>query len=400
MNRLASFAFLPIALCGLFSGCVNSQVISHNAEPAVTADNIEEHTLLDVGVVLFDPGLPDTEEKLEKSGLYPEVRKAEGRFIAYHMKDTLEQTGNWGAVRVIPTDNEGTDVVVNGQIVESNGDTLKIKARVSDTTGREWFERDYTDRASKFAYKSYASGDDDPFQDIYNQIANDMLIYRGEMDEKSLVQLRQITALKFGARLAPTVFDRYLEKDKRGHYAIESLPAPDDPMVTRMNTVRDREYMFVDTLDEHYGSFYRDMALPYNNWRQYTYEEAASARQVKINARNRMLAGAAMVVGGIMVDKNATNRATSVVGTGAAIAGVTTFKSGMDRRKEARIHDDTLKELSGSLEAEVAPMVVEVEGRTLELTGSAEAQYTEWRRLLKEIYESETGLDDDQEIDQ
>ena len=37
-------------------------------------------------------------------------------------------------------------------------------------------------------------------------------------------------------------------------------------------------------------------------------------------------------------------------------------------------------------------MVVDVEGRTLQLKGSAEQQYAEWRQLLKELYENETGL--------
>jgi hypothetical protein len=39
-------------------------------------------------------------------------------------------------------------------------------------------------------------------------------------------------------------------------------------------------------------------------------------------------------------------------------------------------------------------MVVDVEGRTLKLTGTAEAQYAEWRKLLHELYEEETGLVD------
>ena len=108
-----------------------------------------------------------------------------------------------------------------------------------------------------------------------------------------------------------------------------------------------------------------------------------------------MLAGAAMVVGGVLVDKNANSTATRVVGTGAAIAGVGAFRSGLLRRRDAKIHEDTLKELNLSLESEVAPLVVEVDGRTTELKGSAEAQYAEWRRLLEEIHASETGLDEE-----
>ena len=42
--------------------------------------------------------------------------------------------------------------------------------------------------------------------------------------------------------------------------------------------------------------------------------------------------------------------------------------------------------------ASVKPMVIDIEGRTLQLKGSAEEQYAEWRRLLKDLYENETGL--------
>jgi hypothetical protein len=51
-----------------------------------------------------------------------------------------------------------------------------------------------------------------------------------------------------------------------------------------------------------------------------------------------------------------------------------------------------LKQLGESFQAEVQPMVIEVEGRTLQLKGTAEEQYTEWRRLLRELYENETGV--------
>jgi len=35
---------------------------------------------------------------------------------------------------------------------------------------------------------------------------------------------------------------------------------------------------------------------------------------------------------------------------------------------------------------------VEVEGQTLRLEGSVETQYSEWRRLLAQIFAAETGL--------
>ena len=38
-------------------------------------------------------------------------------------------------------------------------------------------------------------------------------------------------------------------------------------------------------------------------------------------------------------------------------------------------------------------MVIEVDGEVHKLNGSAEAQYTQWRDLMKKIYASETGLE-------
>ena len=61
-------------------------------------------------------------------------------------------------------------------------------------------------------------------------------------------------------------------------------------------------------------------------------------------------------------------------------------------RSEIKMHGESLKQLGSSFQNEVQPSVVDIEGRTLELKGSAEQQYDEWRRLLRELYENETGL--------
>jgi hypothetical protein len=55
------------------------------------------------------------------------------------------------------------------------------------------------------------------------------------------------------------------------------------------------------------------------------------------------------------------------------------------------MNDATLKELSNSFQSEAAPQVVEVEGRALKLTGTAEQQYAEWRALLDELVEADNA---------
>ena len=51
-----------------------------------------------------------------------------------------------------------------------------------------------------------------------------------------------------------------------------------------------------------------------------------------------------------------------------------------------------MKELAASFELEVAPLVVDIQGETVRLTGSREEQYAAWRDLLRQIYAAETGL--------
>ena len=102
--------------------------------------------------------------------------------------------------------------------------------------------------------------------------------------------------------------------------------------------------------------------------------------------------GAVAVVGGVMAGSEVEQQRGLGRVTAAVIGGIYAIKSGFDMSSEIKIQGDSLKQLGDSFQAEVAPMVVDVEGRTLQLKGSAEEQYAEWRRLLKELYENETGL--------
>jgi hypothetical protein len=72
--------------------------------------------------------------------------------------------------------------------------------------------------------------------------------------------------------------------------------------------------------------------------------------------------------------------------------GMDMIRTSAVRRQEKRLHTESLEELSESFEDEVAPMVVEVQGTQHRLTGTAEAQYAEWRDLLQRLFISETGF--------
>src|SRR5262245_21761773 len=64
---------------------------------------VPDERLLDVSIGVFDPAVDEGDtDKLAAKGLSADLRKAEGRFVAFHLKKTLEGTGNWGAVRMLP----------------------------------------------------------------------------------------------------------------------------------------------------------------------------------------------------------------------------------------------------------------------------------------------------------
>jgi hypothetical protein len=378
----------------LAAGCVvqdQRPVVPVVAQKA-TAE-IPQDELLDVGIHLFDPSIPTDEKEQEKQRIFADVRKAESRYMPVLLRDTLEGTGHWGQVRVLPADSSVSDVNVDGRIVESTGSELKLAIRATDATGRVWLDKEYAGPADTRAYKDIPVKPRDPFDNVYATIANDLLAVRQSLTREQRVQVHQVAGLRFAADLAPYAFKPYLARDeRRGTYAITRLPAAEDPVVQRMDRVRERDYALVDTLNEHYTNFGESMDDAYGNWRKYSHEELEAEAEAKRQALARQLLGAVAVVGGIMAGSETNSSAGSAAATAAVIGGIYAFKSGLDMRSEVKMHGESLKQLGSSFQNEVQPIVVDIEGRTLELKGSAEQQYAEWRRLLRELYENETGL--------
>lgn len=356
---------------------------------------IAEDLLLDVGIRVFEPGLPQDEEALDElvaKGVFQEIRKAEARYIPVRLMDTLQTTGNWGAVRVVPAGTDSVDVTVSGTIVESTGRRMILDLRAVDAAGRTWLDKRYKQPADPRAYRESKSGVVYlPFQSLYNEIANDLVAARDKRDAEELRELRTIGELAFAAEVAPDAFDGYLGVNGRGRTVVARLPSADDPMLERVQRIRERDYLFVDTLTEHYANFYAQMDDSYQNWRKFSYEEEKARAKARRQARMQKILGGLAILGGVVAATQG-DRTSGAVSDVAIIAGSYVIQSGIAKGKEAKMHMEALRELGESFDAEVEPLVVEVEGRTLLLTGSIEAQYAEWRRLLRDIFHTETGL--------
>ena len=354
-----------------------------------TQSEIPEEELLDVGILVFDPGLPEDEEALfaiEDKGIFPDVRKSEARYIPFHLMQTLQSTGYWGAVRVVPAAN-AVDITVSGTILKSNGKRLEVAIAVVDSRGKQWLKEEYKREARVSAYtkKRGAVEHPDPYQYLYNEIANDILEKRRKLDAEDTQQVRLLSQLKFAVDLAPTSFEDYLKVHKKGRYSIKKLPALDDPMMARANNIRERDYMFIDTLNQYYANFYATMGEAYDGWRAISYQDQDAMDKARRDAWLTTIAGVAAVVGGV-VSKDPRLRDAGLIG------GSILVSSGMGKFGEAKMYRESLKELAASLDSEMAPLLIDMEGEVTRLTGSVETKYATWRTLLRKIFASETGL--------
>lgn len=393
MNRAAGILILIFAALAA-SGCMTHETRPLPRLNAIQASaEIPEDQLLDVGVRLLDENVPADEKVREKARIFPDVRKAEARYFAMQIRNTLEGSGQWGQVRVIPANEEALDVYVSGKIVESSGMLLKLDVKVDDASGRLWFRKEYEQLADTRSYKDTSGRPRDPFQNLYSTLANDILAHRQTLAAADLENLRRVSELRFAAELAPYAFQNYLTTDqKKGTYQITRLPAEDDPLLVRMDRIRERDYALLDTVNEHYSLFAENMSESYTNWRRYSYAEIEAQDDAERSAMTRKLLGAAAIVGGLVMGTQSNTYVGQAAGTAAIFGGAYAVKSGFDKGAEVKMHSDSLKQLGESFQAEVQPMVVEVEGRTLQLKGTAEEQFQEWRKLLRELYENETGL--------
>ena len=376
----------------IFSGCAtySSQKVGPTPIEHARAE-IPEDQLMDVGILVFESE-ELTPEKAEKEGTNADIRKAESHFMPYHLKNTLQQSGHWGAIQVVPAETNSVDLLVKGKIIESNGEILALEIDVIDATARRWFKKTYSVEATEYSYAGNQVGSKDAYQDLYNKIANDMSKFKMKLTATEIATIRNVSKLKFAQEFAPDAFEGYLTKDKKNRLSVNRLPAYNDPMMERLLKIREREYMYVDTLNHQYEQFYNEMWPSYENWRQLNMSERKAMKKIKRDALIRQLIGALLVAGAIAAGSRDSNTAR-VIAPAMVIIGGQVFISGWNISKEAEIHSAAIQELSESFGDEMQPVTMEFEGQQYELTGSAEEQFKQWKVLLRQIYFAETGFD-------
>ncbi len=410
---------VAVVIAAVLGGCTTYPKRDVNLEPLgliYAKTEFPDSRLLGVRIAVFDPGeLPESDDK--SSGLSMEIRKAEARFIAVHLKNVMQQTGIWGPVRVVPSDTPNAEVMVNGRIVESDGEVLKLEVAVRDATGALWFAKEYEGIIDLPLYGKATAARIEPFQYLYHHIANDVALLRAKMPPAWVEAVRRVAELRFAEEFAPRSFKGYLKKaevpnedvqptigddinsfkrdrelpaEEGQHFAVARLPAEDDPMLLRVRRVRAREDMLVDTIDMQYDGLYRRLKDPYREWRISRVFEVEAIRRLESERNAEIGKGVVMILGAILFAR-AGGRGVSgaVAGIGVRMA-VEAVKTASD---DARIHQAGLTELGESFAADSQPIIFEVEGETVKLTGTAEEKFRQWREILEKLRVREVGPD-------
>ncbi|HEU5138311.1 MAG TPA: hypothetical protein VFU13_24405 [Steroidobacteraceae bacterium] len=400
--KLKLLAAAALAIPMLLAGCVTSETkpIPKIAAKQATV-HIPQAELLDVGIRVFDPGIPknieNDDEALAKKRIYPELRKAEARYMPTLLRSTLEETAQWGAVRVIPASADFVDVIVTGKVVDSNGGFMAVDITAVDAAGRVWIkDKRYSSLVDLGAYKTTAAlKARDPFQNVYSEIANDLVVARDKLSALDRENIRKVASLRFAQDLAPDAMQGMTVVDKNGITQVARLPAESDPTLGRIERIRERDTAVVDTVNDYYASFAESIDDSYDSWRQTSFTELEKEMRARSSARTRTVLGAAALIASIFAPNSCSTydacRINDAMRTAGTMGGIAAVLSGIKKYADARVHADALKELTQSFQSEVAPQVVEVEGHTLRLTGTAEDQYREWRKLLKQLYLEESG---------
>lgn len=315
--------------------------------------------LLDIGVVIFDPGI-----KAEDSPVFSAVRELEARLLAIDLRHTLTESGAWGAVRLLPERSLVAPLAVTARLIHSDGRDLVLEVDARDATGRVWLAQTLRGRVDTSSEGVTTSGAD-PFAAVWYEIANRLLAQWQSTPPAQRDALLDIAELRYAASLAPDPFAGYLESgDDR--WRMLRRPAANDPMFARIDAIRDSELMFIDAIDEQYVDLQSEMGDTYAAWRDATRDRARWLENYAQRAGRR--------------DNSARSGSfaslQSVYGTYRAV----------------KVQEQDLFDYALGLRNETQPTVLDYEGRAVSLEGTLQARYRQWRKLLADIFRVEQGL--------
>lgn len=330
---------------------------------AATDSSPTVRPVLNVTIPVFDPGVPADPSQLRDLQIFPRIREIEAKMMPFLLRETLVQTGRWGAVRVATKPEPAAELQLLVTILRSDGDSLELQVRAVDATGEVWFDKPFTGAADD---SSTAASRASPFRALYTDIAAALQAARVARDPQTLSRIQSTSLMRYARELAPSAFADFVQQSDDGTWRVLRLPARNDPMYKRIHTIRETEFLISDTVDAKYRDLNAKLARTYRVWRDYR------LKLVEYESGNVRFAEA-------KPDPEDRGSWESI-------------KHQYDSFKYDRITAQEQDRLAVAFNNEVSSTVAAMESRVAELDGWVDQGYLEWRSLLEDLFEVEQYL--------
>ncbi len=393
---LICFAFLQggCATSGGIGGgfgnySVGPKPVEQAAVDSPNAPSISKPFML---VPVFDPNIPKDKGRLEKEAIWPELRRTEAVRGAVMLTQKLSDTNAFNGVRTTPDSETSAHFYTLGKIIKSNGEEFDLEIEVVSIEGKSMFKRRYRFTVDEYALEDPRKGkNSDLYEDFFVEIADDIAEKIKGISRKELIEIAKVEELRYAEFFEPNFASQYTSTNWLGAPEITSYPSSEDPMMRRISTLKVKDQMFIDNLQTDYQDFKDSSNDAYASWQRAAFTETKAAREAKTRAAVKGIVGILAVAGAVAVGNDAgyTDYGSQIGAVVLAAGGAKAIIDAMGDSKQAKAHKESLSELGKSMNAEIAPKVMELEDTEVELKGSAQEQYASWRSALKRAYQQD-----------
>ena len=345
---------------------------------------------LDIIIPIFDPGLSENAANYEEDGIWPELRRAEANRFAYKLKQALDNSNEFGAVRVTPDETASGDLYVLGRIEESDGQDVEFEINVIDISGKEWVDETFTHEVQESFYNNNRNRGKDPYDPVFKEAADEIIDALKKRSSSELDNLKYIADLRFGASFNDVAFMEFMNTEDE-YINLTSKPSDSDPLFQRVKAIRVREQLFVDNLQQNYVSFSQNMANSYLAWQAASFTETQLREEATKEAILKTIGGVLLIALSIAAGVSGeSSLALDTAAIAGGVGGALLISNGFKSREEAKLHQDAINELGESINLELESQVISFEDKSVELNGNIQQQFMQWRAFLKRIYEQES----------
>ncbi|MFW8591911.1 hypothetical protein ACOI22_13970 [Glaciecola sp. 2405UD65-10] len=363
---------------------------------------VNAKVFLDVAIPTFDPGFPTDSygnidgDELEDEGIWPELRRTESKLFSSELKAAMDDEKVFASVSVVPDASTPSDLFVLGKINHSDSEVVNISITVVDSTGEIRGTKEFEHTVSKGFLRDQRNKDKNPYEPVFQQASNYVVSLLSKMSLADKEYIKSMSLMRYARYYSPEKYEQYIStelKRKNGQryykFELTGLPDDDDPMLKRIEDLRAQELLFVDRLQDNYDVFEAKTQDAYGNWQAETLPEVVAAREAQQERNAKAILGVGAAILAAVLAKNSNSSLGEAGSVVAGIGSVFAISDAFKNNARMKQHSAVIEEQGKALDLTVSPMVIEFEDQVIELKGTAQEQYLQWKTHLRKVFQEE-----------